>query len=216
MEWFFAWYNVPFLISVAVGVLLMLAEVVTGGLGEMGDLDADADLDVDADMDVDADGGGTDLVGPLAWLGVGKVPLSVLVELMLVSFGCAGLFVNAASTRVPLMGEPLGFALALGTALLVAPMVAGTVGRLLAKWTPDEGSLSTGPRAYLGQVGVATSRITASVGQVRVRLAADEAAVILAACLPQGEVARGTEVVVVSHDATRNLFVVEPVELTVS
>src|SRR5438067_3052533 len=61
---------------------------------DAGDHDADQDGDHDAD-----DGGGPSsaLLAALAWLGVGKVPVSLLLMILLMTWGAVGFGINQAA-----------------------------------------------------------------------------------------------------------------------
>lgn len=88
--------NLPF--SVALGfvvilaVLQVLALLVGGTIGGGGShLDADLDLDVDTHFEVDV----SHWAAALDWLGVGKMPLSILLSLWAAGFGFSGLALQA-------------------------------------------------------------------------------------------------------------------------
>ncbi len=89
------------LVALAVGASLLAGE------GEV-DLDvmdasgldvADFDLDIDADIDLgdfeladlEADAPGAAPAGPLAWLGIGKVPFMIWLVVLLAGFGLSGM-----------------------------------------------------------------------------------------------------------------------------
>ena len=105
MELLTAPQNLPFAIALglvaALATLQVVALLLGGpiGIGD-GDFDANIDLDLDADMDGDMDLDG-DGIGPLAgaldWLGVGKLPLSILLTLWAAGFGLSGLAIQAFS-----------------------------------------------------------------------------------------------------------------------
>jgi membrane protein implicated in regulation of membrane protease activity len=114
MQWIFGWWNLIFVAPFAVAIIYLLAALLTGvGMGEADvdhdvDADADADHDVDAETDADAghdadaetdadahgaSAGGSD--GVLAWLGVGRVPISLALTAALLTWGAAGFITNA-------------------------------------------------------------------------------------------------------------------------
>lgn len=107
MQWIFGWWNLIFIAPFAVAIVYLLAAVLTG-VG-MTDADADHDVDADTDHDVDADADAesdadhdaevpasvSTGAGVLAWLGLGRVPLSLLITAALLTWGAAGFITNA-------------------------------------------------------------------------------------------------------------------------
>lgn len=106
---------VPFTLSLALLFGLLALELVAlaiggsllAGEGEV-DLDAvdapdldvaDLDLDIDADVDlgdfelaeIEADAPGAEPSGPMAWLGLGKVPFMIWLAVLLAGFGLSGM-----------------------------------------------------------------------------------------------------------------------------
>jgi hypothetical protein len=88
------WWNLMFLVPIALAVLLLLISATTG----MGDGDAEADTssghtEADADADSDTDHGPS-LSDALRSFGVGVVPVSLLTQAFLLFFGVWGLSAN--------------------------------------------------------------------------------------------------------------------------
>src|SRR6266404_6132905 len=114
LQWILGWWNLIFVAPFAVALVYLFACTLGGvGMGD-GDADAHADVDADADGDVhtDADGHDADADGDgegdsheaeqtpahlaaLAWLGVGRVPLSLIALVLLLTWGAAGFLTNA-------------------------------------------------------------------------------------------------------------------------
>jgi len=231
--WLAGWYNWPFLFPLAVGVLFILVDVTLGGLSDLIGLDAggdgpDADVDVHvhadvdahADFDVHAHGpevhgphAGGPLIAGLGWIGLGKVPISVLLEVMFIVFGVVGLVVNAvASDALPI---PAGFVfpIALVAASVAAPVVTRAVGGFIASVVPADATTSRKPSDFQGEVGVTASVVTARIGQVRIEASATHPATVLTArcdASVQGDLPRGQEVLVVGYDAAKNTYLIAP------
>ena len=129
-EWFFAWYNlifiVPFLLALLYVGVYAVSGLTFGDADVDHDIDADADAHfetdahVDADADADADGHletdahidadadthvevhgeagtvahGSVLAGMMSLLGVGRVPLSILLMVLLITWGVIGFVTN--------------------------------------------------------------------------------------------------------------------------
>ena len=118
MELLTAPQNLPFAIALgfvgALALLQVVALLLGGpiGMGD-GDFDADIDLDTDADLDLDADGG---FAGALDWLGVGKLPLSILLTLWAAGFGLSGLAIQefALSAHRRALADVVAFAVGFG------------------------------------------------------------------------------------------------------
>jgi hypothetical protein len=118
MAWL-AWYNFIFLAPLLAGVAMAVLVVATGAIGD-GDADAD-----DGHSDAD-DGKGFDVLG---WFGIGRgVPLSLMLPVLLCSFGLAGLSFDVLLEpvlRLPVIYAPV--------AALGGLFVSSLVGRAFAK-----------------------------------------------------------------------------------
>lgn len=88
LEWLQGWYNWPFLLSLFIG--LGLGALSLFGLSK--DADGGIDLNGDGVPDIGDPSGRTHEPGHLSmegfgWLGLGKAPLSVLLQTLTLSFG---------------------------------------------------------------------------------------------------------------------------------
>ncbi|HEY2513603.1 MAG TPA: hypothetical protein VGI39_22195 [Polyangiaceae bacterium] len=232
----FTWADVPFVVALGVAVAFAVLQMsgLLGALAGEADVDADGDADVDlhADVDVhadvdaggdaDADAGG-DAHGDhdgdtghgglgsalLRGMGVGKAPLFVLGETFAVTFGVAGIALNAGYRG----GAPpsallwmLPAAAVLG--LVVTRGLAGLLGRLLGDHT------EAASRAELvGTSGVVIStQVDRDFGEVRLR---DKNGQILRViCRAEGDaIPEGREVVVVEEDERDQRLVVAPLDV---
>src|SRR6185295_9186197 len=115
VQWLVNWWNLIFLLPLGLALLYLGLYMVSGltfGDAEV-DHDFDADHDVDADTDAnihehsvesDSDGDSDadqDSESPmhaaiLSWIGVGRVPASLVLMILMISWGVTGLFTNAA------------------------------------------------------------------------------------------------------------------------
>jgi membrane protein implicated in regulation of membrane protease activity len=154
LEFIAAPENLPF--SVALLVMLLIGLVEAVGLGASA-----------AHVDLGADGGlGADLLG---WLGVGRVPLLILLVVFLAIFGMAGIAVQQAAAGVT--GAPLSPWLASGAALAAALPLTGIGARGLARIMPQDETTAVSLDTLLGRRGtitVGTAR-RGSPAQARVR-----------------------------------------------
>lgn len=147
------------------------------------DADADADLDADADADVhgDVDGHDADADGDsdaheteqapahlaaLAWLGVGRVPLSLIALVMVLSWGAAGFLTNA------MLRPRIDFAAArisIPVAALASLLVTRSLVILVARFVPLNQNLALRQGDHVGEVGQALYGIDEKFGLVAVR-----------------------------------------------
>ncbi|MFQ6546773.1 OB-fold-containig protein [Aestuariibius sp. 2305UL40-4] len=146
---------VPFTLALALLMGLLAMELVFGLVGgsilgadaDMADFDADLDLDIELDVEV----GELDLAeldgieapeaaaeastSPMAWLGLGKVPIVIWFAALLLGFGITGL--AGQSVLSGILGTPLNAwiaALPAGAAgLWFARGFSGTLARLVPK-----------------------------------------------------------------------------------
>ncbi|URW76065.1 YqiJ family protein [Sphingomonas donggukensis] len=107
------------LFSAAIVLMLLIGAVQLVGFGHF-DVDADADLDGDL----------------LAWLGVGRLPLLMLLVVFLASFGIIGLIGQQASHDWLGVLQPLW--IAAPVAAIAALPVTGLAARLLARILPSD------------------------------------------------------------------------------
>lgn len=141
--------NWPF--SVALLIMLMIGAVEALGLGASA-----VHVDVHADLD-----GGGDLLG---WLGIGRVPLLMLLVVFLAFFGLAGLAIQQ-------FAGPLDLWIAVPAAAAAALPLTGLGGRGLARIMPRDETTAIGLDELVGRRGtitIGTAR-RGSPAQARVR-----------------------------------------------
>lgn len=230
IDWLAGWYNWPFLFPMAVAVIFILFDLLLGGLSDLIGVSADFDADVDADLDVDADvdgdapeigahgghGSGAFLSG-LMWLGLGKVPISIVLEVLFISFGGTGLLVNALWSEV----SPESV---VWLSLPVALIAAATSSLFITKWTavhiaklvPSDGTISRGAGGFLGEAAVVVVTVTATSGQVRVEGRGQTPDTVLSVKLDstvaEAKLARGSQVVLMDYIEEKNAYTVTPME----
>jgi hypothetical protein len=149
------WWNLIFLLPAGAAVLYVLLLAVGAAPVD------DAGFDFDADVEGDA---GHDL---LSVLGLGRVPLSLILVSFCMLWGLIGWFaVRAFSTIWPQPGTfiwPSLVVALLGTALLTR-LVTSLLGRVM----PRTESYGAGARELVGRVAEARYAITATGGTVQV------------------------------------------------
>ncbi|MEM1280892.1 MAG: DUF1449 domain-containing protein [Cyanobacteria bacterium P01_H01_bin.152] len=191
----FSLANLPYWICLGAGLLLFMIVILSGGGDDDLDVDAevDADLDVDADVelaagilgrassDVDADiDGDATAVSPLqilAWFGVGRTPLILLLAMDLTLWGFIGWVLTVAIGEA-LAKTPAGWIAAgifigsLAFALFLGSMLSRPIGQIFAAFGED-----TSSDRLVGCLGTVTSAFipfehSGKIGQVDVKDAA--------------------------------------------
>jgi hypothetical protein len=186
--------NLPYWIFLGTGIVLFLFVILSGGGDDDLDVDADVDTDLDFDADVDADidapapvdmdadigANGEGTFSPLqvlAWFGVGRTPLILLLAMDLTLWGFMGWVLNVAIADV-LNRPPIGwiaigvFLGSLAFALFVGSVLSRPIGHLFAAFGED----ASGDR-LVGCLGTVTSAFvpfehSGKIGQVDVKDAA--------------------------------------------
>jgi hypothetical protein len=172
-HWLAAWPNVPFTIVLTTTVLFVIVQA-SGVLGMLGgaDMDAETEADADADSDADQDVGAAPslaraLISPL---GIGRIPLTLTIEVAGVLFGSAGLALNA--PFIASAGGPplISLAWTVPAGLIAAYGGSALLARLLTPIVDDRAQAATTRRELIGLAGtVISSRIDRDFGEVRIR-----------------------------------------------
>lgn len=147
--------NLPF--AVALLVMLLIGAVEALGLGASA-----AHLDIDGDVHA----GGGDLLG---WLGVGRVPLLILVVLLLALFGSVGLGLQ--QIVIAIAGVPLAPWNAAAIAFVASLPLLGVSARGLARIMPQDETTAISLDGLLGKRATVTVGVArrGSPAQARVR-----------------------------------------------
>ncbi len=226
--------NLPYWIFLGAGVALFGLVILSGGGDD--DLDADIDADVDADVDagldtdIDADTGGSggvpldvdqegDGFSPLqvlAWIGLGRTPLILLLAMDLTLWGFLGwgltVAVGEALATAPGRWFAVGVFLgSLAFALFVGSVLSRPIGRVFASFSED----ASGDR-LVGCAGAVTSAFvpledSGKIGQVDVKDASGNL-VTISAKLPtwaQITLRRGAKVLVIDHQSGYYLVIAQ-------
>jgi hypothetical protein len=135
--------NLPF--AVALVVMIMIGAVEAVGLGASA-----------AHVDFDVDGHGGDLLG---WLGIGRVPLLMLLVVLLALFGLIGLAIQQFADA--LLGAPLSPSLAAPLAFVGSLPLLGVCARGLARIMPGDETTAVGLDSLVGR------RATVTIGSAR-------------------------------------------------
>jgi hypothetical protein len=174
--------HLPYWVFLGIGVSLFLFAIFTGGGDD--DLDAEADLDaevdsglgVDADFDVDGDSDIEEEFSALqwlAWLGLGKTPLLLLLAIDFSAWGVTGWFSNVLVAQITgslPQGLLAGLILigSLAIALWIGKLLSLPIGKLFVSFGEE-----TSSDRLIGCIGTVTSKtlpylIAGEVGQAHV------------------------------------------------
>jgi membrane protein implicated in regulation of membrane protease activity len=166
------WHNLPFSLLLMVSVLLSVLQLI--GLGGDQDADADTDLDADADADMDADAGmdatPDGFLAALAFLGVGKAPLAVILAILTGAIGLTGWLLNAVLAGALGGIGALAFAGVLLVSLILGGLITARLSRAIGRALPPVISTATTQQALVGRMGTVVSpSIDSTYGMVRLR-----------------------------------------------
>jgi len=173
------WWNLIFVLPFALAMLYLGLYVASGVTFGDPDVDADLDHDLDGDVDHDADVGANHAadshadhapshggIAPIlsAWLGVGKVPLSIGVMFLLLSWGVFGFTANQLMRDRGAGAAMVSLPVAAVGCLLFTRVVTTLVGRYL----PMNESYALRRKDLLGLTGEAVLGIDDSFGMAAV------------------------------------------------
>lgn len=175
------------------------------------DADADADHDADTDHDADSDGQSEAQASPVmvivSWLGVGKVPLSIVLLVFLLTWGASGLLCNLLLASRGASAAAVSVPMALMAAVLVTHWVSWFIGRYL----PLYETTARRRHALLGATGEAILPIDQRFGIASVR--DDTGDLYQVPCRADDRpIPKGSTVKLVSYNAKQGIFHVIPTE----
>ena len=208
-----ATYNLPFTILLVLCMLLcllfgVLQLVGLGGEAEHG-VDADADLhpDHDADHDSDAESNDMSSFSVLAFLGVGKAPIAVVLILLLGAIGIVGLMLNSVVASITQPYPALALVGIMPISLIVGGFISSRISRLIGRALPPISTTSTRAQALVGKGGVVISLfVDGKYGMVRLRDRGATQINVFATSIEPQPLARGHHVTLESYDESKKQF----------
>jgi len=225
----FAWQYLLFEIPLACGLLLAIGAAF--GLSGDSDVEADVDADVDADADHDVDAnhghGGSALETSAArlqstpfrimrFLGIGRVPFTLLLTLGLFIFGISGVIANEILRKV-LFFAPIYVWGSLAFAGVCALVLTGRLAKLINRLMPSSVTFVIKKEDLVSCMGTADTRITTEFGIANVRDTARNGGDQhqIKCVTSRGEIESGARILVVAYDAEKECFTVDrlPAEL---
>jgi membrane protein implicated in regulation of membrane protease activity len=218
----FAWWNLIYVVPFGLALLYLGLYVFTGLTFGDGDLHLDHDLEMDHDVDVDhdvgvehdhdasVDSGPSGVMAVLSLLGVGRVPLSLALMILLILWGSIGFALNqllvtfvGATAMVGVISIPVTGVLSL--------LLTGVIARVIGKVLPTNETYGRNRSALVGCVGEAISAIDAEFGLVSVRDShGDLFQVACRTVMGEPLVPKGMRVVLFEYEAEKAVFYVAP------
>jgi hypothetical protein len=211
------WYNLIFTIPILLVVLYMILQIFGLALDFGADVDTDAgevDVDIDTDADVDTDAFPA-FERALAFINVGKVPLTIVVSTFLLFWGITGFACNGIIQRA--FGSfPSGFVLvSCGVALVVGIIATKFLSGVVARLFPEVETYSSNNEALLGlSAKVLSGQVTPKFGRAKVKDQYGNVLTVFCKLSEGKEVPkRGDEVLLVDYDPSDNKFEVIKMEV---
>jgi membrane protein implicated in regulation of membrane protease activity len=213
-QFLFNWYNFPFLVALGCCLFFAFVQLIGGFSDNDGDPDLDTDLDLmadvdgDIDTDLEADAGAGRAVGVLGWLGIGQVPLVLVLMALLGSFGFIGLLTSTLLIETVSLPVELGFAIALLVALVLGFFGGGVLSRAFGR-VVGRSSLAVSNEQLVGRAGVVVSAsVSPSYGRVAVRDSQGTMHTVFAVVEGGTNLPERAEVAITRYDASQRRFVV--------
>ena len=205
------------------------------------DLDHDLDGDVDHDLEAGAEhelngeahagvetngeaetggahmvGGGRELpfhLGVMSWLGLGRVPLSILLMVLLITWGVIGFIANVILS--PLMPWPwLAVLGSLPAAGLGSAFITRGVVRVVGRFLPTMETYARRTGELVGTAGEATYDIDHQFGMAHVRDSRGDLFQVACRVYPDDKpIQKGTKVLLVDYDDDQKWFFVTPYDV---
>ncbi len=209
------WYNLPF--TVALFAFLCLSFMQMLGLDQDPDTDVDLDMETDFDSDLDLDWEANtvfDAAKLLQFLGIGQIPGTMVILLLLLGFGISGWIANMLLfTFYP---DYPGWAIlpVCALALLTGTLFTAWTARWLGKFVPAFTTSATSVERLVSKQGWVSSRqVDEKYGQVKIRDAGGTLLTVFAVVDPgQAPIKRNAKVFLVEYNPAKKLFIVETEE----
>ncbi len=214
------WQNLLFLVPLGLALAYLFAYSLSGWTFGEADVDVEAELDANVELDLDADAevvaakpdidadsdvdNAHGILTQLTWLGVGRVPLSIVLMVLFLTFGLVGF------ATMQLLRDSLGtngIWVALPTAAIVSFGLTSLVSQLIARYMPLNESSAESRSSYVGKRGTVVFTVSPTGGTITIRDSGGDLYQLPARCR-QGTIAPGTEVILTNY--TNGLFHVRP------
>lgn len=146
----------------------------------------------------------------LSWLGVGRVPLSLILMTLLMTWGLIGFAANQFGRQV--VSEPSQFVLAsLPIALVGSLLSTGLISKAIGHYLPTSETYARRRHELLGEVGQAVYEINDTFGMAAVRDSGGDRHQIACRVQPGADaIPKGSIVVLVGYHGEERFFYVAP------
>jgi len=181
------------------------------------DVDADAHADVDGDAHVEADAGegheahlpaGSVLTSVMSFLGVGRVPLSILLMVLLLTWGMIGFIFNYL-LWAKIGSEELLLAVSIPAAAIGSGLSTRLASRAIMRWMPFDGAPVPRRHDLWAEEGERILPIDAKFGMVAVRNSrGDLFHIPVRRHSGQELIEKGTKVRLVSYNGKQQMYYV--------
>lgn len=177
-----------------------------------GDLDMDGDLDIDTDAHIDGDLDDLGALSILAFLGIGKAPLLVVLLILLGSTGILGWVLNGLVQTSFNSYPGWAFAFVLPLALIGSSFISSRTSRFIGRALPPISTTATSVTGLVGRRGTVISpHINQKYGLVRVRDRGGTLINVFAITQDDQDIPGQTEVALVEYDPDQKRYTVAPI-----
>lgn len=216
LDFLFASDNAPFMFACAVLVLLLVLQLISLVLGfgvetpldmAIPDLDLDPGINVDLPTEIHVDGGNLEAVsGPLralTWLGLGRVPVVLLIGLYLTFFAAVGFTLQGVVYSFTGQRYLLPFWIAWVPALAATVPLARYASIGIARIMPREETTAVSTRTFIGRVAIIITGTARSGSPAEAKLHDEHGQVhylLVEPDVQSEEFTQGTDVLIVSQN----------------
>lgn len=227
VDFLFAWYNLIFLLPILTGIVATLAA--TSGFGmeagesdgpeteteshASGGFDADSDSDSDADGDnvpdhaIEAHSDGNLFERALSLLGVGRVPLSIVITVASLTFGVTGILLNTLLLPIWKIPTLIASVSTLGSFIAMF-VITGGLARWLSKILPSVETYGVSNTGLEGRVGILVLGANTEFGVVHVLDEYHQLHRVQCKTF-KGTLSEGTEVIIIKYEEAEKIYYVE-------
>ena len=182
-------------------------------LDHAADLEHDADHDVDHEVSHEAGGDAAPgVLNVLAFIGLGKAPLMVVLLILFGAIGLLGWILNSILINVFGAYPGVAFAAVLPITLVTGMLISSRTARFIGRALPPISTTATRAQALVGRRGTVISPyVDEKYGMVHLR---DDGGTLINifAVIQDGEsIKRGSEVALVAYDPVKKIYTVTKV-----
>jgi membrane protein implicated in regulation of membrane protease activity len=222
-EWLMQWWNLIFVVPFGLALLYLGVYAMSGFT--FGDADADVavdgpDVDADAEIavDADADADGADFdahhghvpfhIAAMSWIGIGRVPLSLVLMVLLLTWGFFG-FATSYYLEKNAIDRAFVPVIALCVAAIGSLGTTALASRAIARWLPTSETYALRRHELLGRTGEAIFQIDHQSGVVSLRDENND--LFQVACRVHGDrgpIAKGARVRLIAYNGREKAYYV--------